>query len=451
MVGIGGSGMAGLARLLRDRGVLISASEKADDPATRTRVERLRAAGCQVTIGHRAENVLPDTSLLVRSLAIPDDNAEIARAIASGVPVQSYVTALAQQMEGRRAVAIAGTHGKTTTSAMVVHGLVHAGRDPSYVVGGDLVGAPAGSGGAGADFVAEACEYRESFLRLPRDVGVILNVEPDHLDWFGSEAAVQDAFHRFAAGVSDGGVCILSQAASVVLADLETRARVVVVGTGDDPRVTLRGKIESGGDGFPAFSVPADRVLVELSVLGGQAASNGLMAFAVLRELGLTAQEAKEGLESFCGVHRRMEVIAAGRPTLVSDYAHHPTELRAVGAAARARWPDRRLVAVFQPHQASRTRSFLEGFADALCGFDKVLVADIYAARDTDLTLAAVSSRDVAQLASSRGCDAISSGDLIATLRALRSLMRPDDVILLLGAGDIDGLRHELANDLSDA
>jgi UDP-N-acetylmuramate--alanine ligase len=444
-VGIGGSGMSALAHVLLDRGRTLHGSELHDGAA----LSGLRERGVRVTTGaHSASALAPKAVAVIASAAIPDSNPELVAARARGLPVLRYAEALGATMAERRGIAIAGTHGKSTTTGMVATVLSLAGRDPSFVIGAEVrgLGRP-GRGGSGADFVVEACEYHRSFLALRYEIAAVVNVEAEHLDYFGDFDGVVAAFREFAARVPEGGSLVVGAEAAALFARDE-RAKRLVAGfeaAADVHPVGLRfdagcGRFAIGG----AFAAPE----IALRVPGRHFVADALVAAGVSFAAGLDDESIARGLSEYRGAARRLELIRDDSVTAFTDYAHHPTELAAVAAALRANRPGRRLVAVFQPHQASRLRAFLPEFARTLRAFDRVLVADIYRVRDSAADFEAVHSRDLAAAIEAAGGSALACGSAADTIERLGAEWRANDVAILLGAGDIDDFRDEVATAL---
>lgn len=442
LVGVGGAGMSAVAALLAARGLVVSGSDAADGPA----LPGLRAAGIDVHVGHDAAHVAGVDTLVVSS-AIRPTNPELVAARAAGVRVLHRSQALAALMADRDAVAVAGAHGKTTTSAMLATALLAAGADPSFAIGGVVVGpdGPLGGArdGAGA-FVAEADESDGSFLAYAPLVAVVTNVEPDHLDHYGTREAFEDAFARFAGRVRPGGLLVAcaddagaARLVARVRGELE-RSRVGVTTYGRSAAADVQvGATTAGPDGRWLTTVRQGDAVAELS-LGVPGAHNGLNAAAAwtaLRRLGLSAEAAAEGLAAFRGTGRRFEDRgSAGGVRVVDDYAHHPTEIAALLAAAR-QVTDGRLVVLFQPHLYSRTKAFAPQFAAALAAADEVVVTDVYAAReDPD---PAVTGALVTDLMPGH---ARFVADRVAAARVAAGLARPGDLLLTVGAGDVTAL-----------
>ncbi|GAA3626461.1 UDP-N-acetylmuramate--L-alanine ligase [Kineosporia mesophila] len=389
LIGIGGAGMSGIARLLLARGVVVSGSDNRDSPV----LAALRAGGAAVFIGHRADQV-PAGSTVVISTAVRPDNPELVEARAQDLRVLHRSEALAALMTGRRPVAIAGTHGKTTTTGMTTVLLRECGLDPSFAIGGELTeGGQGAHDGAGDIFVAEADESDGSFLLYRPEVAVITNVEPDHLDHYGSQEAVEAAFIEFCQRVKPGGMVVVCGDDEGVRRVMESAAdklavhavRVCRYGLGEDNDVRLV-DIDDTPDGV-SFAIEArpdgTRIgPVTLRVPGVHNALNAVAAWCVARHFGVSGAPALTAVRSFGGTRRRFEDKGSHDGVrIVDDYAHHPTEVRAVLKAARS-VTEGRVLAVFQPHLFSRTRIFAEDFGTALSLADEVIVLDVYAARE---------------------------------------------------------------------
>jgi UDP-N-acetylmuramate--alanine ligase len=440
-IGIGGAGMSALASALLDSGAVVSGSDAVESEATR----ELRARGARIFIGHSASNLGdPIPEQVVVTAALQADNEEWVEAQRLGVPVVKRAALLGQLMETRRGVAVAGTHGKTTTSAMLAWALSQAGRDPSYMVGGTIRGMGAGGHwGGGRELVAEADEYDRSFLHLHPEVGIITNIETDHLEYYGSAEAIFEAFAGFARNIKPGGLLI-------VCGDDEGARRLgqeLLAGPvacrlqyyGSSPEALWRhGSITAnaiGGSDFSVLYSGREVARVSLRIPGVHNAMNALAALAALVEVGMAAEEGARLLGEFTGTGRRFEVKGeAWGVTVVDDYGHHPTEIRATLAAARQRYPDRRIYLVFQPHTYTRTRDFLGQFAAALSEADRCVVTEIYASRERD-TLG-MSGRDIVQRMTG------SNVEFAPTLEEAKALVLDDlqagDVLLTMGAGDVD-------------
>jgi len=442
-VAIGGAGMSGIARIMLARGVPVSGSDSADSDL----LGELAAAGARVHVGHDAANV-GDADTLVVSTAIRPDNPELLEAQRRGIPVLHRAAALASVMLGRQGIAVAGTHGKTTTSSMITTVLRHSGADPSYVIGGILAETALGAGeGSGPAFVAEADESDGSFLMLAPSAVVVTSVEADHLDNYGNLAAIEQAFAAFVGKIPLDGLllaCADGPGAAALTAKVAAGVRALTYGTaaGADYRVV---EFEPRGmtSQFAVLAGPGTAVAglgpvrLEIAVPGRHNALNAAAALGLTVELGVDPAVAAAGLAAYRGARRRMELKGAGDAVQVVDsYAHHPTELAADLAAARDVVDGGRLIVVFQPHLFSRTRIFATEFGAALAAADEVLVLDVYAAREDPEP--GVTGALVA--------DAVPGGraqfvpDRERAVAVAAGLAKPGDMILTMGAGDVTAL-----------
>jgi UDP-N-acetylmuramate--alanine ligase len=438
LVGIGGVGVSGLARMLWARGYVVSGSDQSQSPIT----DELEAEGIRVVIGHDTANVA-GAELVVMTAAVRPDNPEIVAATAAGVPVVKRAALLGLLANPALCLAVAGSHGKSTTSGLAALALERAGLDPSFAVGATVreLGTNARLG-TGPYFVVEADEYDYSFLWLRPRVAIVTNVEHDHPDIFPGLDAVLDAFERFVAGIRPGGVLVTSSddPGALQLAE-RVRARpdllVVTVGQESGDWRFARHDAET-----TTVTSPYGQVFeLRLAVPGRHNQHNALAVLAAAEGLGVQAEALVPGLESFGGVSRRFEVLLdTPALTVVNDYAHHPTEIAATIAAARDRYPGRRIVAVFQPHTYSRTQALLTEFATALDRADAVVLAEVYASRETD-TLG-VSSAGIAALMRRRP---LSAGSPDEAAGAALALAEDGDVLLVMGAGDIYRAAESLA------
>jgi UDP-N-acetylmuramate--alanine ligase len=439
MIGIGGVGVSGLARMLARRGYTVTGSDLNDSPTVRD----LRSEGIPVAVGHDAANV-GDAELVVMTAALRPENPELIEATRRGIRVVKRAAVLGLLANPAVCLAVSGSHGKSTTSGMAALALERAGLDPSFAVGATVreLGTNARSG-AGPHFVVEADEYDYSFLWLRPRVAIVTNIEHDHPDIFPDLDAVLHAFERFAAGIQHGGTLVLpaEDAGSHALCDRLERGgydrQIITFGEHDgDWRVN---RSESGA----TVSGPAGQVFeLRLAVPGRHNLLNALAVLAAADGLGVDAARLVAGLDSFGGVSRRFEILRDDDLTVVSDYAHHPTEVAATIAAARERYPGRRIVAIFQPHTYSRTRALLVEFASALDAADIVVLAEIYPAREVDSL--GVASADIAVRMHRQPSVVDQASDAAHSTRAL---LQPGDVVLVMGAGDIYQAAEALAGD----
>jgi len=442
LVGIGGAGMSGIARVLLARGVPVSGSDAKDSRG----LAALRALGAEVHVGHDAAHVEGAATVVISS-AIRESNAELAAARAAGTRVVKRAEALAELLVGHRAVAVAGTHGKTTTTSMLTVAAQHCGVDPSFAIGGDLNEAGSNAHqGAGSLFVVEADESDGSFLVYHPFAAVVTNVEPDHLDHYGDAAAVDAAFASFVRTVDPLGFVVVcsDDVGARHLAD-EARndgidVRTYGTSTGADLRIEHL-TVSGGATSYLAVLRGREIGEVRLQVAGEHLARNSAAALLTGIGLGLPEDQLIEGLGTYTGVRRRMELKGtAGGVRVYDDYAHHPTEVRAQLEAARTMTGGGRLVAVFQPHLYSRTALFADGFGEALGLADEVVVMDVYGAREAPVP--GVTGAIVAER--------VPHGHVLfepswsAVPEALVARLAPGDLLLTMGAGDVTQIGPEV-------
>ncbi|MBM4485103.1 UDP-N-acetylmuramate--L-alanine ligase [Rhodococcus hoagii] len=466
MVGIGGAGMSGIARILLARGGQVSGSDAKESRG----VLSLRARGAVVRIGHDASalDLLPGgpTAVVTTHAAIPKDNPELVEAAARGIPVILRPAVLASLMQGHRTLLVSGTHGKTSTTSMLVVALQHCGFDPSFAVGGELNEAGTNAHhGTGDVFVAEADESDGSLLQYDPDVVIVTNVEADHLDFFGTSDAYVQVFDDFVARIAPGGLLVacLDDPGSAALARRTIEAGrhdVRVVGYGTADGVAAAGPVpvgvelvswearDTGGVAQIRFAGEDAARTLRLGVPGKHMALNALAALLAGRGAGASIDELLEGLAGFGGVHRRFQFTGRERGVRVfDDYAHHPTEVRAVlGAASDLVDDDRqpgRVVVVFQPHLYSRTVTFAQEFGEALDLADEVVVLDVYGAREEPLP--GVSGALVAQSVTK---PVHYQPDRSQVPRQVASLAEPGDVVITMGAGDVTMLGGQILDAL---
>ncbi len=454
-IGIGGCGMSGLANMLLDCGAIVTGSE----PKLGDACFKLAGRGARLCRNQIGELLTRDVDLVVRTAAVPDTNPEYLAARRLNLPVIKYAQLLGQIMDERVGVAVAGTHGKSTTSAMISYALVRAGEDPSFVIGGQVpqLGGSSQSG-TGSGFIAEACEFDRSFHSLRPTVAVVTNIELDHLDCYRDLDEINESFATFCRLLPTHGRLITNGH------DANCRKLQHGLHAGID-FVTLDGKSDASG----TFNVVNRRlengcwaadVLLEgrplaslrLSMPGEHNLMNAAMALAVCVRLGANAEACARGLNEFTGVDRRMSVIGRPRGSLVvDDYGHHPTEIRVTLKALRDRYAPERLRCVFQPHQHSRTRCLIDEFATCFHDADEVIIPDIYRARDSDDDVAAIGARDLVNRIEQHHADVRHVAALDDIVRQLRSDLRPGDVIVTMGAGNVHEVAHHLVAEESAA
>jgi UDP-N-acetylmuramate--alanine ligase len=433
LIGIGGIGLSAIARVLRGWGYQVSGSDLQPSALT----ERMAAEGIRVSAGHQAQNV-SGADLVVVSSAIPDDNPELLEARRRSLPVLKREQFLGDLTAGKVTIAVAGTHGKTTTSAMIAWILLQAGLDPTFIVGGVIQNLETNArAGTGSQFVIEADEYDRAFLGLRPDLAVVTAVEHDHPDCYPTFGEMLDAFTDFVSRVVPGGMLIVC-GEDVGAGHLAERCagpelRVETYGLSDDWDWWAEG-VHLGN--HAAFQVKRPRRTLgtcALQVPGRHNVLNALAALAVCVEVGVEFDQAAAALTRFRGTERRFQVKGqAGGITVVDDYAHHPTEIRVTLEAARVKYPGRRIWGVFQPHTYSRTRTLMDEFAQAFGNADRVLVTGIYAAREQN-TLG-VSGASLVNLMDHPNAQYV--GTLDNAVDILLEQVQPGDVVITLGAGD---------------
>lgn len=473
MIGIGGAGMSGIARILLSRGGMVSGSDAKESRG----VLALRARGAQVRIGHDASalDLLPGgpTAVVTTYAAIPKTNPELVEAHRRGVPVLLRPAVLASLMQGHKTLLVSGTHGKTSTTSMLVVALQHCGLDPSFAVGGELNEAGTNAHhGTGGIFVAEADESDGSLLQYAPDVAVVTNIESDHLDYFGTDEAYVQVFDDFVDRLEQGGrlvVCLddpgslgLARRSAARLAEDSRGIQVIGYGSGDfaESGLTVGARLLSweprdvGGVAVFQLSDESAPRTLRLSVPGRHMALNALGALLAARATGADLGEIIQGLEGFGGVHRRFQLTGRENGVRVfDDYAHHPTEVRAVLSAAAelvaqeardgARSRPGRVIVVFQPHLYSRTATFATEFGTALSLADEVVVLDVYGAREEPLP-----GVNGALVASAVTKPVHYQPDMSRVGKQVGALARPGDVVITMGAGDVTMLGSQILDGL---
>jgi UDP-N-acetylmuramate--alanine ligase len=451
LVGIGGTGMCGAAVLLKARGLAVAGSDR----STSRRTERLASVGISVDVGDTAE-IPADVSVVIATAAASASHPQLVEARRRGLPVWKYAECLGALMDGRVGIAVAGCHGKTTTSSLVATALWRAGRDPSFVIGGEVRDlATSARPGRGPHFVAEACEYDRSFHRLRPTIALITNVDADHLDYYRDMEEIRESFRDFAGLLPRDGVLVVHEDhADVFRRDPRLVARIETYGFSADAKwraVDARWDDEAQAQRFTLVRDGEEASELSVPLTGTHNVANATGAAAALFAAGLTVDEIASGIAAFGGVGRRLETVAdCGGVLVLDDYGHHPAEIAAVIRGLRGRFPGRRVVVIFQPHQASRTRSLLDEFGDALSGADEAWLAPIYLARDSEEDRRSVSSADVAAKIVARGGTSSAFSDFAAVVDHAATHVRPGDVVVTMGAGTIDEVARSLAHRLAD-
>jgi len=454
-VGIGGAGMSGIAEVMHNLGYAVSGSDKADSAVTR----RLAGLGIKIHKSHDAANV-DDADVLVVSSAIKPDNAELAAARERRMPVVPRAEMLGELMRVRRGIAVAGTHGKTTTTSLVASVLAEGGLDPTFVIGGQLLAAGTHARlGTGEYLVAEADESDGSFLLLNPVIAIITNIDADHLENYGGDyALVKKAFADFLHRLPFYGVAVLcaDDAEVMAIAQSSTRRAITYAVNAEDADVRASDVRQEGARMHFALHLPDSDapVQVALNLPGLHNVQNALAAAAVGWQLGVEAQAIARALGAFQGVGRRFQFRGElalglngkdrGKVLLVDDYGHHPRELAAVFAAARGGWPQRRLVVAFQPHRYTRTRDLLDDFANVLASVDVLVLTEVYPAGEAPI--AGADGRALARAVRARGkVDPVLIEHPRELKNVLPALLGDGDLLLLMGAGDIGAAANEIA------
>ncbi|MFE9254337.1 UDP-N-acetylmuramate--L-alanine ligase [Streptomyces sp. NPDC006879] len=440
-IGIGGAGMSGIAKILTQRGAKVAGSD-ARDSAT---ADALRALGATVHIGHAADHLAADASSVVVSSAIRADNPELARAAELGIPVVHRSDALASLMNGLRPIAVAGTHGKTTTTSMLAVSLASLGLGPSYAIGGDL-DAPGSNAhhGEGEIFVAEADESDRSFHKYAPEVAIVLNAELDHHANYASMEEIYESFETFVARIVEGGTLVIcaDQAGAAELTRrvrLSLPVRVVTYGESETADVRILDVSAHGLSSEVTVVIDGAQLTFTVSVPGRHYAHNAVAALAAGAALGVPADQLAPALGSYTGVKRRLQLKGeAGGVQVIDSYAHHPTEMTADLEAIRPAAADARVLVVFQPHLFSRTQELGIEMGQALALADASVVLDIYPAREDPIP--GITSSIIIDAARAAGADVTAEHDKGAVAELIAGMAKPGDLVLTMGAGDVTDL-----------
>ncbi|MGW0207698.1 UDP-N-acetylmuramate--L-alanine ligase [Streptomyces sp. NPDC003233] len=447
-IGIGGAGMSGIAKILAQRGAEVAGSD-AKESAT---AEALRALGVTVHIGHAAEHLADDASCVVVSSAIREDNPELARAAELGIPVVHRADALAALMEGLRPIAVAGTHGKTTTTSMLAVSLTELGLKPSYAIGGDL-DAPGSNAlhGAGGIFVAEADESDRSFHKYAPEVAIVLNVELDHHANYASMDEIYESFETFAGKIVPGGTLVISadhEGARELTRRLAGSVKTVTYGEAEDADVRVLSIVPQGLKSQVTVVLDGQELTFAVSVPGRHYALNAVAALTAGAALGIPADGLAPALAAYTGVKRRLQLKGeAAGVQVIDSYAHHPTEMTADLEAMRAAAGDSRILVVFQPHLFSRTQELGKEMGQALALADASVVLDIYPAREDPIP--GVTSELIIEAARAAGADVTAVHDKGEITSVIAGMAKPGDLVLTMGAGDVTDLGPLILDRLS--
>ncbi len=438
-IGIGGAGMSALATICLAMGHEVTGSDILENEAIR----RLRSMGARIYINHSPHNI-SGAELVVYSSAINPENVELLSAEEKGLPILKRGELLAKLMEGKRSIVVAGTHGKTTTSSLISFMLERNSLDPTIIIGGEVndIGGNAKLG-KGELFVAETDESDGSFLLLSPWIAVLTNIDSDHLDFYGSMADLVKAFLNFSSHVREDGYIIACFDDSW-LRQMKFPRPTLSYGLSEGAEMRANNiRVSSTGTSCNVYKGNKELFDLNLKLLGRENVSNALAAIAVGRILGLPPEGIKASLESFIGVHRRLERIGSFDDILVyDDYAHHPTEISVTLRTLREAFPNRRLVCAFQPHRYTRTKLLYREIAEALKAADILLITDIYSAGEKPIMN--VSSQLILNALKEKGKEAIYVEELEAVSNHLLKLSKPGDIIITLGAGNINYAGYEV-------
>jgi UDP-N-acetylmuramate--alanine ligase len=447
-IGIGGAGMSGIAKILAQRGAKVAGSD-AKESAT---AEALRALGATVHIGHAAEHLADDASCVVVSSAIRGDNPELARAAELDIPVVHRSDALASLMEGLRPIAVAGTHGKTTTTSMLAVSLSALGLNPSYAIGGDL-DAPGSNAlhGEGDIFVAEADESDRSFHKYAPEVAIVLNVELDHHANYASMDEIYESFETFAGRIVPGGTLVINadhEGARELTRRLAGSVRTVTYGEAEDADVRVLSVVPQGLKSEVTVLIEGRELTFAVSVPGRHYAHNAVAALAAGVALGVPAAGLASALAAYTGVKRRLQLTGETAGVQVVDsYAHHPTEMTADLEAMRAAAGEARILVVFQPHLFSRTQELGKEMGQSLTLADASVVLDIYPAREDPIP--GVTSELIIEAARAAGADVTAVHDKAEVPEAVAGMAKAGDLVLTMGAGDVTDLGPRILDRLA--
>jgi len=438
-IGAGGIGMSGLAQLLMKNEAIVAGSDQMPSEV----VNSLCRMGADIKVGHRVENLSAETDAVVISAAIKDDNPELSEACERGYRIYKYADMLGELMNRYEGIAISGTHGKSTTSGWLIHLLKQAGMDTNFIIGAKIGQLGTSSGAADSKyFMAEACEYDRSFLNLKPKIACILNVEQDHLDYYKDEDEIVEAFGEFALGTKPGGIVIANgQDANVakIIQRLGTGLRCETFGL--ENNCNFYAENIALNDGLYAFDVYYNNKLLggtKISLPGKHNILNALAVIAMAINVGLEPERVLELLPGFTGIERRLMLKGRfGQITVLDDYAHHPTEIRASLAAIRQRYPSKQIWCIFQPHQYSRTRFLLDDFAESFKLADVTIVPEIYFVRDSLATKQKVNAQILVDRMQENGTQALFIESFEAICDYLKNNVGPGELVVTMGAGDI--------------
>ncbi|MCM8820777.1 MAG: UDP-N-acetylmuramate--L-alanine ligase [Candidatus Omnitrophica bacterium] len=445
LIGIGGTGMSGLAQLLLSMGKKISGSDNNPSGV----LEKLKKKGIQIFCPQKEENICKEIELIIYSHAILSDNPEYKKALEYNIPLLSYPEAIGYAMEKKRGIAVAGTHGKTTTSSLIVSVLKTSGCSPSFLIGGEIRNT--GNSGVGSSdlLVVEACEYKRSFLNYRPEIGVVTTIEEDHLDYYRDIEEIKSAFKDFLNNVEKLIVYCADDRNVLSVIKTVDRQNMISYGLNNGKWRARNIKFSKNTSEFECIFEGKKQAVVKLNLPGIHNIKNALAVIACARYLNLPWEGIKEGLEKFDGVHRRCEILGkVGGITVIDDYGHHPTEIRCTLQCIRKMFPDNRIIVVFQPHQYSRTRFLLKEFAMSFSDADKIVVPDIYFVRDSIMEQKLVNAKMLVEKIRKNGKEALYLPTFDEIVEYLYEIVKKGDIILTIGAGPVDKVAYGILKKL---
>ncbi len=447
LIGIGGIGVSGLAKILLYKGKKVSGSDNNYSHI----IKELKNMGVKIYLKQKEENIEKNIDLIIHSQAILPDNPEYKRAKELNIPILSYPQAVGELMREKRGIAIAGTHGKTTTSSLIVNLLHTLNFSPTFLIGGEIINLGNSGVGNGEFLIVEACEYKRSFLNYCPEIEVITNIEKDHLDYYKDINDIKKAFYQFTQNIKPNGILIFCKE-DKNLREIIKKVNVKTISYGlysGDLKI-LNFKLTGRKTEFECYYKEKKLGKLRMNLWGKHNILNSLAAVGVGIYLGLSWKEIKKGLESFKGVHRRCEILGEKNGiTIIDDYGHHPTEIKSTIECIKTVFPNRRLIVIFQPHQYSRTRFLLKDFAKSFYNADKVVVPDIYFVRDSLIEKKLINAEVLVEKIRKNGKEAIYLPTFKEIVEYLDEIKKKGDIILTIGAGPIDKVAKQILKRIS--
>ena len=442
LIGIGGIGMSGLAKILKNFGKIVIGSDKNYSPI----IEKLRRSGIKVYMGQKESHINSEIDIVVYSQAILPDNPEYRKSKELKIPLLSYPEAVGLIMREKRGIAVAGTHGKTTTSALVVNLLKKSNLSPSFLIGGEIINIGNSGVGKSEFLVVEACEYKRSFLNYFPEIEIITNIEKDHLDYYRDLTDIKKSFKEFIKNLKENGILIYCNEDKTIREIVKNeRINKISYGISSGDIQAKNIKLIDRKTSFECYFKNKKIGIFKINLWGKHNVLNCLAIIGVGIYLSLPFEKIKEGIESFKGVHRRCELLAEiDGITIIDDYGHHPTEIKSTISCLKSVFPNRRLIVIFQPHQYSRTRFLLKEFAKSFNLADKIVVPDIYFVRDSLIEKKLVNAEILVEKIRKNGKEAIYLPTFNEIVEYINEIKKKDDVILTIGAGPVDKIAKKL-------